>query len=259
MWYKHSCYVFLVSATVFKSVAINANSWPKQKAERSWVLHYLCFGAELCICLWRKPRGNGYTTFCFYSSDCSQRWQQIVAPKIHFCSCLVLYHQAAWNMVLSQPFFLSPQRVVAPPCQLMCSFKKVPLSLTFSPWLCAAGICELVCPASASQRGWGWILWAECWRAAPAPSSASLPAGAPSSAAPTDVPGKQTTTAKERPCCSARDTVVLSSATMCPRSFRLTQSLCFRASSSAVELSLGDSSEVIFFSICAQIRTWSYH
>lgn len=69
------------------------------------------------------------------------------------------------------------------------------LRLRLSPWLCVAGNCELVYPALASQRVWGWILWAACWRAAPAPSSASLPAGAPSSAAPTDVPGKQTTAA----------------------------------------------------------------
>lgn len=67
--------------------------------------------------------------------------------------------------------------------------------LSFSPWLCGAGNCELVYPAWASQRVWGWILWAACWRAAPAPSLASPPAGAPSSAAPTDVPGKQTSAA----------------------------------------------------------------
>lgn len=38
--------------------------------------------------------------------------------------------------------------------------------------------------------------------------------------------------------------------------FRLTQSRCFSASSSAVELSLSDSSDAIFFSICATKKTY---
>lgn len=218
----------------------------------------------------RRPREAEYYIICVlrlnYASVCGES-PEVTAPP-HFLPIATTAAGGGSRLWLDRctlaPVSLSscslehgrePDRFSSPPCQPMCSFKKLLLGPTFSPWLCAAGICERVCPASASQRGWGWILWAECWRAAPAPSSASLPAGAPSSAAPTDVPGKQTTAAKERPSCSARDTVVLSSATVCPGSFRLTQSLCFRASSSAVELSLGDSSEVIFFSICAQMRT----
>lgn len=57
-----------------------------------------------------------------------------------------------------------------------------------------------------------------------------------------------------KPSRSVRNTAVLSSVTKRAQLFCLTQSLCFSASSSAVELSLSDSSDVIFFSICATKR-----
>lgn len=115
-----------------------------------------------------------------------------------------------------------------------------------SPWLCVAGTCALVCPASASQRVWGWTLWAVGWTAAPAPSSASLPAWAPSLAAPTDVPVTETMPyicMWQHWFSSLTHTVALCG--------QLTQSLCLSASSSAVDRSSRASSVVIFFSICA--------
>lgn len=54
-----------------------------------------------------------------------------------------------------------------------------------------------------------------------------------------------------KPSRSVRNTLLYCPLSQCVQLFCLTQSLCFSASSSAVELSLSDSSDVIFFSICA--------